>query len=231
MKRHLLAVLLSTMLLSSCGNEPAQEPIGHKTVSYTINFSNIDLGESKQIFGTQDAFKNKILEAINIDLEEPILLDVTTSENNSVKIEQSDFISGYTNVQGLIVGTANYDGSINFKFAKELLSVTIKAEQYYNIYTGYSSGTPSPEIHYDGQELVDNPDGEDYYQGVFKIGVNTQEFKGPGKTYVYDEEWHLIIDLPESKTETFEINDDELTIDGYAKYRTRIYEMTFEFEA
>ena len=228
MKRHLFVVLLSTILLSSCGDggTPSPDP-KPKIESYTIDFSSIDLGSEKQIFGNQEEFKTKILETINKDLEEPILLDVTTTGENSVKIEKSDFVGEYTNVQGLIVATAKYDGELNLQFARECLSVTIKAEQYYNIYNG-GSGT---EIHYDGQRYVENPDGEDYYEGYFEIGVNDLDFAGSGETYVYNEDWTLKILLPESETEKFDINSKILTISGYAAVRTRIYEMTFEFEA
>lgn len=205
----------------------AEESVEYET--HTLNFSSIDLGSVNQIFGDQDIFKTKILDAANQGLEEDYLTDISTSENNSVKIEKSDFPSAYSNVQGLIIGTSSYDGEMSFTFSKKLHSVKIKAQQYYNIFTDYYEGKPYDSAHYDGQEYIDQ--GEDsYFQGYFLLDVNDESYKGPGETYVYDEDWNLIVTIPEIVEKEFVIDSETLTISGFESQRARIYEMTFSFE-
>ena len=196
----------------------------------TIDFSKIDLGGVKQIFGTQDSFKNKILAAANEGLEEGYLTDVSTTDDNSVKIEESEFPSTYEDVQGLIIGTGKYDGEMYFTFSKKLHSVKIKAQQYYNIFTGYYEGQPYDSAYYDGQEYIEVSDDDGYYAGYFLLEVNEQSYKGPGETYVYDEDWNLVVTIPEIVEHEFEIDSSSLTITGFESQRARIYEMTFTFE-
>lgn len=197
--------------------------------THNLNFSTIDLGSVNQIFGDQDLFETIILDAANDGLEEGYLTDISTSKNNSVKIEKSDFPSAYSNVQGLIIGTSSNNGDMSFTFSKKLHSVKIKAQQYYNIFTAYYEGQPYDSAHYDGQEYIDQ--GEDsYYQGYFLLDVNDESYKGPGETYVYDEDWNLIVSIPEIVEEEFVIDSETLTISGFESQRARIYEMTFSFE-
>ncbi|MBQ6921417.1 MAG: hypothetical protein IJQ72_05990 [Bacilli bacterium] len=197
--------------------------------THTLDFSSIDLGDVSQIFGTEDRFKDKILDAANSGLEEGYLEDVSTTENNSVKIEKSDFPSKYENVQGLIIGTSSYDGEITFAFSKKLHSIKIKMQQYYNLFTGYYEGKPYDSAHYDGQRYIED-EADGYYEGYFLIEVNNKEYEGPGETYEYDEDWNLIVTIPEIVEEEFVIDSTSLVISGFESQRARIYEMTFELE-
>ena len=195
-----------------------------------VSFSELDLGNVKQIFGNGDSFNNKIKDYINGCVDEPIIDNISTSLNNSVKIEKSDFSGDYENVQGLIIGTSSYDGDMTFNFTKTIHSVTIKLQQYYNIFVDYYQGVKYNSAHYDGQRYVENPEGEDYYEGYFQIDINNQLFEGPGSTYEYDDDWNLIIQIPEIVEHEFVIDSDVLVIRGFESVRTRIYEINFEWE-
>ena len=233
MKRRLLALLLCSMLLSACGNTDVGpgEPVGPAQRIYNVDFSTLDLGNDNQIFLNGNDNWNKVINHMNSCLGENLVNAVYTTIDNTTKIEKSDFLPGYENVQGLIVGTKERDGEFYCSFTKVIHKITIKAQQYYNIYTNYDLGYPYDAIYYDGQEYVENPDGDDYYQGYFKYTINDQTITGPGSTYQYDESWQMIMDIPQISTNTITIDRDSFTIKGYEAIRTRIYEMEFEFEA
>ena len=193
--------------------------------SFSIDFSSVNLGGEKQIFGDEDRFKTNIMAIANSDL----LTDISTSKDNTVKIEESEFTSGFEDVQGLIIASSKKDGDITFTFSKKLHKVSIKAQQYYNVFVDYYEGQPYDSCHYDGQRFVDLGE-ESYFEGYFELDVNGQKFEGPGETYEYDEEWNLIVTVPEIVEEEFTIDSTSLTISAEASVRSRIYEMTFTFE-
>lgn len=190
------------------------------TLKATVSFADYDLGGVNQIFGT-DANDAKILEYMQAS-DDTLFTGFTSTRNNSVKIELSEFPSGHDNVQGLIIGTGKKDGSVTFNFSTTVKSVRIKAQQYYNIFTY------SPYIHYDGQ--VYNEETDLYEEGYFELGINNETWRGTGVTYIKKASGEYDLDnIPEVNTGTFEINSNTLTIDGYGGARTRIYEMTFYY--
>ena len=196
---------------------------------YTLDFSSIDLGSKRQIFGTEDDFTTLVNEALNDQVEEDLLTGINVTANNSVKLEQSDFPSKFENVQGLIIGTSKYDGEIEFQFSRKLHSVSIEIQQYYNIFL--EAGVV--KTRYDGQRYVE--EGDDYYyEGYYEVEVNEEKVEGSGVSYTYDDTWQVIeLDppvIPEIETQTVTIDDTSLSIYGFAAVRTRIYKLTLQFE-
>ena len=195
------------------------------TAKATVSFENYDLGTAKQIYGT-DANDTKILNYMK-ESDATLFTGFTSTRNNSVRIEMSEFLTGYQNVQALIVGTSKKDGSLTFNFSTTVKSVKIKAQQYYNIYNDYNTGSAIPWISYDGQEYNDET-GK--FEGYFELGINDQTWRGTGTTYILDDQQRPDLNNhPEINTGTFAINSNALTIYGYASIRTRIYEMTFYY--
>ena len=195
---------------------------------YTLDFSSIDMGSKRQIFGTEDDFTTLVSKALNDQVEEDLLTGINVTSNNSVKLEQSDFPSKFDNVQGLIIGTSKYDGEIEFQFSKKLHSVSIEIQQYYNIFL--ESGVV--KTRYDGQRYVE--EGDDYYEGYYEVEVNEEKVEGSGVSYTYDDTWQVIeLDppvIPEIETQTVTINDTSLSICGFAAVRTRIFKLILQFE-
>lgn len=196
---------------------------------YTLDFSSIDMGSKRQIFGTEDDFTTLVSKALNDQVEEDLLTGINVTTNNSVKLEQSDFPSKFDNVQGLIIGTSKYDGEIEFQFSKKLHSVSIEIQQYYNIFL--ESGVI--KTRYDGQRYVE--EGDDYYfEGYYEIEVNEEKVEGSGVSYTYDDTWQVIeLDppiIPEIETQTVTIDDSSLSIYGFAAVRTRIFKLILQFE-
>ena len=227
--RTSILALVALLTLTGCENTPSEQNPDEQYDTYTLDFSSIDLETVNQIFGTEARFKEKVLAAANTGLESPILTDISTTEENSVKIEKSDFPSKYEQVQGLIIGTSSYDGEMSFTFSRTLRSVKIEAQQYYNLYTDYYEGEPYDSAHYDGQRYVDQ--GEDsYYEGYFLLEVNETSFEGPGETYEYDDNWELIVTIPEVVNVEFVVDSKTLTVSGFESQRARIYSITLEYE-
>ena len=195
---------------------------------YTLDFSSIDMGSKRQIFGTEDDFTTLVSKALNDQVEEDLLTGINVTTNNSVKLEQSDFPSKFDNVQGLIIGTSKYDGEIEFQFSKKLHSVSIEIQQYYNIFL--ESGVV--KTRYDGQRYVE--EGDDYYEGYYEVEVNEEKVEGSGVSYTYDDTWQVIeLDppiIPEIETQTVTIDDTSLSICGFAAVRTRIFKLILQFE-
>lgn len=200
-----------------------------KTLSCKMDFSSIDMGSKRQIFGTEDAFADLVSNAINSQADEDLLTSLEVSTENSVKLEKSEFPNGIKDVQGLIVGTSKYDGEITFNFSKKITKATFTIQQYYNIYLNKGVLT----TRYDGQRPVETED-DYYFEGYYEIEVNNQKIEGTGASYTYDEYWNVIeLDppvIPDIETKQVEINSKNLTIYGFGGVRTRIYQLALEFE-
>ena len=229
MKSKLVTLLMSLIALSSCGDGNNPSEPGGTPDKYKVNFANFDLGNKTELFLNGGDTYTQVKDFMNAELGDTYVTTIMTTISNSVKIEKSEFLDGYTNVQGLIAGTSSKNGEFHCEFNRTIKTIKIKAQQYYNIYHFKDSSSEYDAIHYDGQEYIENPDGEDYYIGYYQYQINGQVITGPGKTYVYDDNWLPVIDIPETTTETIELNSNYFTITGFGGVRTRIYEMSFEF--
>ena len=224
MKLKLLPIIFAVSLIS-CGSKTPSNP--KEYVRYTVNFEQFDLGSEKMYQSQEPDFDETLLTFFQ-QATDNLTTSFVATKDNKVKIEESEFVENYQDVKGLIIGSKNYDGEISLEFSKKLHSVSIEIEQYYNIYYGYDFGSKQVQIRYDCQEYDETLDE---YVGYSTITVNGSRWKGTGETYVYNETYtEMIIEIPNRNTAYFEINDEELTLEGLESERCRIYNMTFEFE-
>ena len=200
--------------------------------TYTINFATYDLGSSGVLQSGDSTFNSKIISLVNTEASILESVEVEKPKSNGVKIQKKDFAENYGSAQGLIVGGQDIDGKITFTFSKKLSYVTIKAQQYFNIQYSYDNvnNTKYLDPNYDGQEYMETEDGDWWFEGYFKLNVNDTLWKGPGEGIQYDEDWNILINIPEIAEKDFEINSTTLTLEGFKSERARIYEMVFTFE-
>lgn len=224
MRVKFLPVIFAITMIGCSSSSNTNNP---KTISYTIDFEQFDLGNSKIYQSSETYFESTLLTYIQQATENTVTSFYATA-NNRVKIEESDFVEDYPNIKGLIIGSSSNDGQVGLTFNKKLLKATIEIEQYYNIYYGYDFGSKQVEIRYDCQEYNEQL-GE--YVGYSTITANGNRWKGTGKTYRYNDDYTaMFIDVPERNTATFKIDDYRLTLDGLESERCRIYNITLEFE-
>ena len=224
MRIKFIPVILLSLLAVGCnkpnGKTPAQEP---ECDTYVIDFTQFDLSPYSNLLQSKDSrFNSAILSYIQQKTGD-VTTSLTSSGNNHERLSMSDFPGGYTNVQGLIIGSQSSDGEIELSFSKKLYKVSFEIEQYYKIYEG--SYYPI-EIQYDCQDY--NEATEEFF-GYSTITANGQRWIGSGVTYHYNIDYtEMYIDLPETNTATFTIGSNQLTISGLASERCRIYSMTLD---
>ena len=226
MKLKLLPIIFIASLVS-CGHKSPSKEKEKEYVRYTVNFEQFDLG-SKKMYQSQESGFDETLLTFFQQATDNLTTSFAATKDNRVKIEKSEFVEDYQNVEGLIIGSASNDGQIDLSFSKKLHTVSIEIEQYYNIYYGYDFGSKQVQIRYDCQEY---DEALDEYVGYSTITVNNTRWKGTGETYLYNETYtEMIIEVPNRNTAFFEIEDTKLTLEGLASERCRIYSMTLEFE-
>lgn len=190
---------------------------------YTIDFTQYNLGEVDQIQSSDPTFISNITNYLNQTFEEGLLQEFVCSQVNKVRLVKSDFPSRYNQVQALVIGSQNDDAVAQFTFSKEIYSVTIKAQQYFNIVGGYD-GDPHDYPYYDGPEY--NYDTGEYDAAKVKLTINyDKDWHLKSKTYRYDDDGYPIVDIPEILTKEFKIKHNVLKIDGYESKRVYIYEL------
>ena len=227
MNFKLLLVIPATLIITGCqtsGSKKASEQ-----VSYTVDFTKLDLSNDDNVIQSGSAnFNSRLLSYINNSISD-LTLDFSSSAENTVKVEKSDFPTGFDNEQGLIIGSKSSDGWVELNFSKKLIELSLQIKQYYNIYVGYDFGQPQNEIYYDCQEYDENNEA---YVGYSKIVVNNDVWRGSGKTYRYNETYtSMYIDIPEENTANFTVNSNAVVLKSLeGSERCRIYQMTFTFE-
>ena len=227
MRIKFIPVILLSLLTASCNFSTGNDPIPFVDYkSFYIDFTEFDLSPYSNLLQSQDSRFNTDLLAYIQESTGEVVTSLTSSGGNRERLSMSDFPGGYTNVQGLIIGSEYNDGEITLTFSKKLYRVSFEIEQYYKIYEGYDFGTKQIEIRYDCLEYVELLDD---YVGYSTITANGQRWKGTGQGYHYNEDYTgMYIDLPETNTATFTINSNQLTLTGLASERCRIYSMTLD---
>lgn len=222
MKIKLLPIVIAISVLG-CNQNTASKV---EYDEYTINFSQYDLGDNELIQSKDATFIPNITSFVDSCTEEGFVEEMLCSGNNYVRLLKSDFPAKYTQVQALVIGSQNNDGIVQFTFSKEVHSVTIKAQQYYNIVGGYE-GDPHDYPYYDGPEY--NYETGEYDSAKVKLTINyDNDWYINSKTYRYDNDGYAIVDIPSIQTKTFKIDNNVLKIDGYASLRVYIHELTIK---
>ena len=223
MKIKLFPIIIAVSLLG-CNQNNNKSKVEYD--EYTINFSQYDLGEVEQIQSSDPTFVSNITNYVNESTEEGFLTEFLFTGANKVKLLKSDFPSRYEQVQAFVVGSSSSDAVAQFTFSKEVHSVIIKAQQYYNIVGGYE-GDPHDYPYYDGPEY--NYDTGEYDSAKVRLTINyDHDWYLDSKTYRYDAEGYPIVDIPKIVTKEFKIDNNVLKIDGYASLRVYIHELTIK---
>lgn len=223
MNTKLLTLLLCSLLLSGCGN--AEGGPVDPLETYKVDFSKYDLGGVEQIQSSDPTFKAKILSCINSSCSNQAE-SFECTENNRVRLVSNSFPGDFGSVQGLVLASQNYDGEITITFAKEIKSVTIKAQQYYNLTSGYGEDTHIYPT-YDSQKWDDVT--SEYVPDEPTLEINEQVMTSLiNITYSFDDDGYAIPIVPPICEQKFDINSKTLSVTAFASQRVRIYEMTFE---
>lgn len=223
-------ILLSAFIVGctdTSGKTPDPDP-GHKYEKYTVDFTKFDLSPYSNILQSKDSRFDPLLLEYFQHTTANLVTSFTSSGDNKERLLLNEFPGGYKSVQGLIIGSQNDDGEIEISFSKTLHKVSFEIEQYYKIYEGYDFGSKQIEIQYDCQDAYEDTG---IFYGYSTITVNDQRWIGSGETYRYNDDYTaMYIDIPETNTASFIIDDDHITLTGLASERCRIYSVTLEFE-
>ena len=230
MNIKLLSLIAISLILSACTATkqnpkpgPGPEPT---TETYTVNFSNMDLGNAGLLQSSDSTFKQKTINYISSNTNEYIK-DIDYTDENEIRFQKDNFPLRFDSPQALILGSQNYDGYLEMQFSKSIYSVTIKAQQYYKIFT--YGDDPTAWFSYDCQLWDDETSG---YIGDPNTAllVNNQEMGIPAVTYEFEEDGYTPIPLiPEMAQETLMINSHNLKLYANASYRIRVFELELKF--
>ncbi len=195
-------------------------------LSYKIDFTTFDLGSGTTLQSSDPTFKTKVVDFLSTNTES-FVSDIDYTKENKVKIQKDTFPKGFDSVKALLLASQNDDGYLSMTFTKKLVSVTVCAQQYYNIVAGYG-GDKHNYPNYDCQ-LYNQTTGE--YIGDPNAGLFVNDKKMPIKciSYEYDNEGYPIVNIPEICKETIKINSTTLKLEALASYRMRVYDLTLNF--
>lgn len=230
MKTKLITLLLCSLLLSGCGNAEGGLVDPHGPVdpseTYKVDFSKYNLGGVEQIQSSDPTFKTKMLSYINSSCSNQAE-SFECTENNRVRLVNNSFPGDFGSAQGLVLASQNYDGEITIKFAKEIKSVIVKAQQYYNLTSGYQEDTHIYPT-YDSQKW--DEETSEYVPDEPTLEINEQVMSSLiNITYSYDDYGYTIPVVPPICEQKFDINSETLSVTAFASQRVRIYELSFEF--
>lgn len=230
MKLKLLSLITISLVLSACGAAeqkpkpgPGPEPV---TETYVVNFSNMDLGNTGLLQSSDSTFRQKTINYISNNTNEYII-DIDYTDENEIRFQKDNFPSGFDSPQALILGSQNYDGYLEMQFSKNIYSVTIKAQQYYKIFT--FGEDPTAWFSYDCQLWDEETSG---YIGDpnAALYVNNQEMDIPAVTYEFEEDGYTPLPIiPDMAEDTLIINDTNLKLYANASYRIRVFELKLKF--
>lgn len=227
MNIKLLSLIAISLILTACGSTKQKpKPNEPVTETYTVNFSNMDLGNSGLLQSSDGTFKQKTINFINQNTH-GVVEDIVYTDDNEIRFQKENFPSGFDSPQALILGSQDYDGFLELQFNRVLYSVTIKAQQYYKVFT--YGDDPTAWFFYDCQVWDEETEG---YIGDpnTELYVNNQEMDIPAITYEFEEDGYTPVPLiPQMAQDTIMINGYNLRLGANASYRIRVFELELKF--